>query len=128
MMRHHHLLLIFISHQTSTGCVMQQHVVKPAVFVNWAPQSSVVSQVIFAQYTDDCLSKHNQCTFVKYSDDKAIIDLSCCKTVCQEVVSNFAQWCGDHFLDLSAQKPKELIVDFKRDPTPLKDLANSHQW
>jgi len=43
--------------------------------------------------------------------------------VCQEVVSDFSRWCGDHFLDRNAQKTGEFIVDFRRDPTPLKEVA-----
>jgi len=64
---------------------------------------------------------HDQCTFVDYNNDTATNDQSSCETVYQDV-SDFARWCGDHFLDHNEHKTEELVVDFRRGPTSLKDL------
>ena len=109
-------LVELISHQMSAGCATTHArcIRRPgSVRAQWSRQW-------FLLYTNDCHSKHDLCSFVT-----AVIDLSTCETACQEVVSDFAWWWRDHFLVLIAQKTKELIIDFRRDPTPLKDLAIS---
>ncbi|KAJ8364829.1 hypothetical protein SKAU_G00136600 [Synaphobranchus kaupii] len=88
-----------------------------------SPQGSVVSPVLFTLYTNDCQSNCPEITFIKYSDDTVIVDSSNSDDKLQSAVSQFQQCCEVNFLDLNVEKTKEIIIDFRREPSPLRPLT-----
>ena len=71
-----------------------------------APQSYVLSAVLFIIYTSDCrsLSKH---VIVKYADDTVTVGLVCSDedvtTYIQEL-NHFVDWCDNNFVNLNVKK------------------------
>ena len=81
-----------------------------------APQGTVLAPILFSIYTNDCTSTFSNSPIIKYADDTSIQalitshdDLANYKLE----VSNFVNWCDNHFLQLNVKKTKELIVDFR---------------
>ena len=86
-----------------------------------SPQGTVLSPVLFTLYTNDC-SGSESTPIIKYSDDTALQDLSNSDSVYFEEVHRFTKWCKDNFLDLNVKKTKEMIIDFRRNPSKISDL------
>jgi len=86
-----------------------------------APQGTVLSPALFTLYTNDCHGS-DVTPIIKYSDDTAIEDLSNSDSIYFSVVDRFNSWCKQNFLDLNVKKTKELIIDFRRKPTPIPEL------
>ena len=87
-----------------------------------APQGTVLSPVLFTLYTNDCRGTEST-QLVKYSDDTALEDFSNCDTSYFAQVERFCIWCKDNFLDLNVSKTKELLIDFRRNPSPVPSLV-----
>lgn len=60
-----------------------------------APQGCVMSRLLFSLYTDDCGSKYNQCTIIKYADDTVIVGKvkSDDSSEFLAQVNYFVEWC-----------------------------------
>jgi hypothetical protein len=86
-----------------------------------APQGTVLSPVLFTLYTNDCQGS-SLTPVIKYSDDTAIEDLSNSDSTYFAAVDNFVAWCTNNCLDLNVNKTKELIIDFRKTSTPIRDL------
>ena len=65
-----------------------------------APQGTVLSPALFTLYTNDCQGT-TKTTFVKYSYDTAIEDLSNSDSVYFSEVHKFSAWCNETYLDLN---------------------------
>ena len=80
-----------------------------------APQGCVLSPLIFTRYTNDCTSKYESCTILKYADDTVIIGKICNDNATEYLseVSDFIAWCKDQYLELNVKKTKEMIIDFR---------------
>jgi len=87
-----------------------------------APQGTVISPVLFTLYTNDCRGT-DSALLVKYSDDTAIEDFSNCDNSYFAEVDRFCTWCKSNFLDLNVSKTKELLIDFRRNPSPVPSLV-----
>ena len=86
------------------------------------PHGCVLSPVVFTLYTNDCTGTENT-TFVKYSDDTAIVDLSNSIPHYNEEVERFTTWCKDNFLNLNVTKTKELVIDFRKQPPAVSPIT-----
>lgn len=82
---------------------------------NMAPQGSVISPVLFTLYTDDCRSSDPEMLYIKYSDDRVIIDTTNSNNRISKEIHNFAGWCENYYLDLNPSKTKEMLGDFRCD-------------
>ena len=49
-------------------------------------------------------------------------DLSNSDSVYFAEVERFSNWCRDNSLDLNVKKTKEMLIDFRKDPTVIPDL------
>ena len=78
------------------------------------PQGCVSSPPLFTVYTNDCISRHPSVSFIKFSDDTAILCLMDNDTntlVYKQEVNNFVRWCEDHHLTVNTKKTEEMVFD-----------------
>ena len=95
-----------------------------------APQGCVLSPILFTFYTNDCQYNNSLVKLIKFADDSSIIGLIQSdndETAYRTTTSEFAQWCEDHNLLLNIKKTKELIIDFRRNKTPLQPLIINNE-
>ena len=74
---------------------------------------------LYILYTDDYRSNDPVTTFLKFSDDAAILALlndDSSFISYEKSVSQFAQWCSSNFLELNVSKTKQMTVDFRVKP------------
>jgi len=87
-----------------------------------SPQGTVLSPFLFTMYTNDY--KGSDVTqLIKYSDDTALQDLSNSHCVYLKEVENFNTWCKNNYLHVNIKKTKEMVIDFRRNPTIIHDLT-----
>ena len=86
-----------------------------------APQGTVLSPILFTLYTNDC-SGSDSTPLIKYSDDSALADLSNSDSTYFDEVGRFSNWCKDNYLDLNVEKTKEMVIDFRKNPTVVPSL------
>ncbi len=78
-------------------------------------------------YTNDCISPSPTTTYLKYSDDTAIIALLTDSNSVLDyynTIAHFTQWCEGNFLHLSVTKTKELIIS---PPSPQHPISINNQ-
>ncbi len=93
-----------------------------------APQSCVLSPLLYSLYTHDCVSSHSSTSIVKFADDTVVLGLisNNDETAYLDEVERLTSWCQDNCLSLNVSKTKELIVDFrKRQQRPYTPLIIS---
>ena len=88
-----------------------------------APQGSVISPVLYTLYTDDCRSTNPGITYIKYCVDTVIMDTTNTPGQLQAEMDIFAEWCRRNCLDLNPSKTKEVVVDFRKNPTIIPTLS-----
>ncbi len=81
-----------------------------------APQSCVLSPLLYSLYTYDCVSSHSSTSIVKFADDTVVLGLinNDDKAAYLDEVERLTSWCQDNCLSLNVSKTKELIVDFRK--------------
>ena len=86
--------------------VRHQAVLSSSRFISTgSPQGTVISPSLFTLYTNDCTGTDTT-PIIKYSAE----------------VERFSNWCRDNFFDLNVKKTKEMLIEFKKDPTVIPDL------
>ena len=78
-----------------------------------APQGCVLSPFLYTLYTNDCTSPSHTTTYLKYSDDTAILALLSDNNSVSDyhnTVTHFSQWCTHNFLHLNVAKTKEITI------------------
>ncbi|KAL6479062.1 hypothetical protein MHYP_G00124950 [Metynnis hypsauchen] len=89
-----------------------------------APQGCVLSPILYALYTYDCVPTHSSNTIVKFVDDMTVVGLISGgdENAYRSEIQGLAEFCSGNNLTLNSSKTKELIIDFRRKgavPTPL---------
>jgi len=88
-----------------------------------SPQGCCLSPFLYILYTDDCRSSRDNCHFVKFSDDAAILSmLTASESSNKDSLSDFVLWCDNNFLELNAFKTKEMSIDFRKNK---EDVENN---
>ncbi len=88
----------------------------PLILKTGAPQSCVLSPLLYSLYTHDCIATHTSNVIVKFADDTTVIGLITDndETAYREEVSTLTKGCQENHLSLNIDKTKELVVDYRR--------------
>ncbi len=88
---------------------------------------SVLSQLLFSLYTNDCTSKDPSVKLLKFADNTTLIGLNQDgdESNYRQEVKELAVWCSLNNLELNMLKTVEMIVDFRINPPA---LPHSPSW
>ena len=90
-----------------------------------APQGCVISPVLFTLYKNDCRSEIASIDpILKFADLTAILELIKNKNEISYTseVSKLVQWCNTNYLQLNANKTKEMVIGFRKKGTDIMSL------
>ncbi len=90
-----------------------------------APQSCVLSPLLFSLYTNDCTSKDPSVKLLKFADDTTMIGLiqDGYESAYRQEIKELAVWYSLNNQELNTLKIVEMIVDFRRNPPALPPLT-----
>ena len=91
-----------------------------------SPQGCVLSAFLYILYTNDCVSRFQNRSIIKYADDSVIVSLlNNDENSHGQVLDDFLSWCDNAFLQLNVSKTKEICSDFRcAPPSPKKSVVN----
>lgn len=89
------------------------HVSSSLTLSTGSPQGCVLSPLLYALYTYDCVPTYK---IIKFADDTTVVGLisGWDETAYREEVRHLTDWCTANHLQLNTSKTKEVIIDFKR--------------
>jgi gmma-aminobutyric acid receptor subunit gamma/cGMP-dependent protein kinase 2 len=81
-----------------------------------APQRCVLSPLLYALFTHDCVAMHASNSIIKFADNTTVEDLitNNDETAYREEVRALGVWCQENNLSLNLNKTKEMIVDIRK--------------
>ncbi|KAK3562918.1 hypothetical protein QTP86_011094 [Hemibagrus guttatus] len=81
-----------------------------------ARQGCVFSPLLFTLLTHDCATMHSSNHILKFTNDTTVVGLISKndESAYREEVQRLTAWCKDNNLSLNVEKPKEMVVDFRR--------------
>ena len=86
-----------------------------------SPQGYVLSPMIYSLFTYDCAYCHKSTQILKFADDTTVqgIITNEDESEYRDQVNKLINWCSENNLELNVNKTKEMIVDFRRNKSPL---------
>ncbi|KAK3538532.1 hypothetical protein QTP86_006696 [Hemibagrus guttatus] len=92
------------------------HISSTLILNTGIPQGCVLSPLLYALFTQDCVPRHNSNIFIKYADDTTVVGRisNNDESAYREEIQSLSAWCSMNNLTLNATKTKELIVDFQK--------------
>ena len=71
----------------------------------------------YSLYTNDCTSKYEHCSVLKYADDTVIIGniVNNNETLYILEVKEFVNWWDINYLNLNVKKTMDIVVDVRKD-------------
>ena len=97
---------------------------KSLILNTGAPQGCGLSPLLYSLMTFDCKSWFNNCLTIKFADDTTVVGLiDKDEHDYRRQVDELVMWCAANNLELNVGKTKEIIVDFRRNKTPLMPLS-----
>ncbi|XP_061613538.1 uncharacterized protein zmp:0000000991 isoform X4 [Phyllopteryx taeniolatus] len=98
-----------------------------STLANDLAQGCVLSPLLFPFYTDDCISTHPAVKLLKFADDTTVIGLikDGDESAYRQEAERLELRCGRHNLEPNTLKAVEMIVDFRRHPSPQPPFALS---
>ncbi len=93
-----------------------------------SPQGCVLSPLLFLLYTNECQTQLERRHIITFADDSVIVSLLNSVDIYHgPVLTDFIDWCKLSFLDIIVLKTKEMIVDFRKNPTVISPVVtNDH--
>uniref|UniRef100_A0A3B3QRU5 Reverse transcriptase domain-containing protein n=1 Tax=Paramormyrops kingsleyae TaxID=1676925 RepID=A0A3B3QRU5_9TELE len=81
-----------------------------------APQSCVLSLLLFTLLTHDCAAMYSSNHIIKFADDTTVVGLISKndESAYREEMKQLTDWCKVNHLSLNVDKTKEMTVDFRR--------------
>ena len=97
---------------------------QPLTLSTGAPQGCVLSPFLYCLYTNDCTSHHKSVQLVKFADDTTVegIISNGDESAYRQEIDRLVSWCKYNSLELNASKTKEMVIDFRRNSTPIDPL------
>ena len=94
-----------------------------------APQGCVLSPLLFTLFTNDCQSQDQSTLIFKFSDDTTLEGLisNADEQAYRDEVERLVTWCNTNDLELNVKKTKEIIVDFRKEKTPIIPLTINNE-
>ena len=93
------------------------------------PQGCVLSPLLYSLFTNDCVSHHESVQLIKFADDTTVEGIISAgdESAYRQEVDNLVSWGADNSLELNTSKTKEMIVDFRKNPSPKDPLVINGQ-
>ena len=97
----------------------------PITINTGAPQGCVLSAFLFIVYTNDLCINDENVKGIKYADDTVVQGLikNNDESSYFKIITYAIQWCKENFLILNVAKTKEMIHDFRRSKSEMKQLT-----
>ena len=89
-----------------------------------APQGCVLSTLLYSLFTNDCISNHSSVQLIKFADDTTVEELieNSVESSYRQEVDRLVSCCGNNNLERNTSKTKEMIIDFRKEKSPVVSL------
>ena len=97
------------------SCILSSNISISITLSTGSPQGCVLSPLLFTLLTHDCASRHKGNQIIKFADDTTVVELihRNYESMYREEVKHLEGWCRGNNLVLSADKTKEMVIDFR---------------